>query len=522
MITDTTRRAWPSRGIGVGLIVLLTGAVYLPALRGGFIWDDRLLITENQMIRAGDGLYRLWLTTEPADYWPLTSTLWWLEWRLWGDNVTGYHAVNVALHAANAVLIWFVLRRLNIPGAWLAAILFAIHPVNVATAAWISEQKNTLSMLFCLLAVLSYLQFDEQGRWRWYGLSLAAFLLALLSKTAVVMLPVAILGCVWWRHDRVRRRDAFCSAPFFALSLVLGLVTIWFQHRNVVAGDVVRPDGWLARLVTAGWVPWFYLGKAVLPLDLIAIYPKWRVDSSLWVSYLPGLVWIGWLGLGWIWRKSWGRPLSFGLGYFVVMLAPVMGFVDQGFHRYSWVADPWQYHAIIGVIALAVAAGRRIFCPEVGRAVAAAVVVAFSLATWERCLIYADDGALWRDTVARNPGAWLAHNNLGVAAAREGRIEDALAHLEEAVRLEPNYAPLRCNWGNALLRAGNFPAAIEQYKHALRIKPGLVEAHYNLAIALERAGRVVESIEQYEQTLRLRPDYPGVRNKLARLRAIQE
>src|ERR1035437_2226660 len=171
------------------LIVLITLAPYLPALRGGFIWDDDVLITENPMIKASDGLQRFWLSTEAPEYLPLTSSVWWLEWRLWGAHAAGYHAVSVWLHAINAVLIWMVLRRLKIPGAWFAALVFAVHPVTVATVVWISEQKNILSMFFYAMAILLYLEFDERGPWRWYGLSLAAFVLALLSKTAVVMTP---------------------------------------------------------------------------------------------------------------------------------------------------------------------------------------------------------------------------------------------------------------------------------------------------------------------------------------------
>ena len=252
-------------------------------LRGGFTWDDDDLITNNPIIRAGDGLRKLWFTTDARDYYPMTGSLCWLEWRAWGNNAMGYHVVNVLLHAANAVLVWTVLRRLKIARAWLAALVFAVHPVNVATVAWVSEQKNTLSMMFAAVAVLLYLQFYDGGRWRWYGFSLAAFLLALLSKSAVVMLPFVLLGCVWWTRGRVRWRDVWWSVPFFVISLVLGLVTVWFQYHRAMHGIPVRSDSFLARLAAAGWVPWFYLYKALLPLNLMVIYPKWRIDAGHWV-----------------------------------------------------------------------------------------------------------------------------------------------------------------------------------------------------------------------------------------------
>ena len=324
------------------LLVGLTFIAYLPALGGGFVFDDGPLIVMNRLVRAHDGLYRFWFTTEASDYYPLTGSFWWFQWRIFGYHAGGYHAVNILLHAVNAILVWVILRRLKVPGAWLAAVVFAVHPVNVATVAWISEQKNTLSMLFSAVATLLYLRFYEDGRWRWYGLSFAAFLLALFSKTAVVMLPLVLLGCGWWMRGRLRWKDLLCSVPFFILSLVLGLVTIWFQHHRALH-HLVRSDGFPARLAAAGWVPWFYLYKALLPVNLTLMYPKWSVDASGWLSYVPGAALIVCFLVFWRARRTWGRPLLFGFGYFVAMLVPVLGFFDQGFYTYSLVADHWQY-----------------------------------------------------------------------------------------------------------------------------------------------------------------------------------
>jgi hypothetical protein len=265
--------------------------------------------------------------------------------------------VNVLLHAVKAVPVWMILRRLKIPGDWLAGLVFAVHPVNVATVAWISEQKNTLSMLFYAVAILLYMRFDEEDRWRWYGLSLGAFLLALLSKTAVVMLPFVLLGCVWWLRGWVRRQDFLCSVPFLVLSLVMGLVTIWFEYNRDLGGHANRTDSFLSHLAVAGRAPWFYLYKAFLPFNLSVIYPKWDINASFWISYLSGMVLVGCLTLFWWKRRAWGRPLFFGLGYFVVMFFPASGFFDQAFYRQSLVADHWQYYSIVGAIALAIGAG---------------------------------------------------------------------------------------------------------------------------------------------------------------------
>ena len=547
-----TQRPW----ILAAVLVIITFVAYFPALRGGFVFDDDSLIVHNRLIHDGDGLHRFWFTTHAPDYWPLTSTLWWLEWRTWGNHAPGYHVVSVLLHAVNAILIWLILRRLKIPGAWLAGLVFAIHPVNVATVAWISEQKNILSMLFYAVAILLYLDFDEKSRWRSYGLSLVMFLLALLSKTGVVMLPVILLLCLWWLHGRLQPRDALRTVPFFALSLASGLTTIWFQHHRAMGAHPLQMESFAARLAGAGLAPWFYLSMALLPLNLTVIYPKWVMDASSWISYLPGIILIGCLTLFWSKRKTWGRPWFFGLAYFLVMLFPVLGFFDQSFHRYSLVADHWQYYAIIGVTTLVVAGGEKI-CRQIGdpgRSVGimlgVAVLLALGAGTWRRSGIYASEETLWRDNVAKNPKAWLAysnlgdslshagrfpeaieqydqaleinpdyaeaHSNLGVVLFREGKIQDAIHQYEEAIRINPNFPGAHCNLGIAWLQTGRTAGAITQYQQALRSTPDYTEAYYDMGNAFLQTGKLPEAIEQYQQALRIDPDYADANNNLGK------
>ena len=498
------------------VLVIVTFGVYFPVLRGGFVFDDDILITRNPMVKASDGLYRFWFTTEAPDYYPLTSSLWWLEWRWWDDNATGYHVVNVLLHAVNAILVWTILRRLKIPGAWLAGLVFAIHPVNVATVAWISEQKNTLSMLFYALAILLYLQFDETRDRRWYAGSLGAFCLALFSKTAVVMLPVVLWGCVWWTRGRVTGKDVLRSMPFFALSLALGSVTMWYQYHLPWGKPVAGTDGFAFRLATAGYAPWFYLGKALWPVNLMAAYPKWQIDASWWVSYLPGAALIACFLVFWWRRRTWGRPLLFGFGYFVAMLFPVLGLLKQGPYRLTLVADRWdhwQYFSMVGVIALAVAAVDEV-CRRAGErcrywkmAAGTAVLMALAAATWSRNCVYADNETLWRDNVAKNPGAWLAYNNLGNALAQAGRVPEAIVQYEQALRIKPDLAEAHNNLGNLLMRSGRMPEAREHLEQALRIDPGLAEAHNNLGTVLVQTGEIKDAIAHYQQALRIQPRY---------------
>ncbi|HTS17363.1 MAG TPA: tetratricopeptide repeat protein [Verrucomicrobiae bacterium] len=513
--TRTTRasRGIPSPVLAI-VLVILTLVAYLPVIRGGFVWDDRSLITPFGTTTVGEELHQIWCTTERLDFFPMTESLWCLEWRVWGDHATGYHVVNLLLHAANALLLWAVLRRLRVPGAWLAALVFAIHPVNVATAAWISEQKNTLSMFFALAAVLLYLKYDDGGGGERYGASLAAFLVALLSKSGVVMLPVVLLGCIWWRRGNLRVRDVLRCGPYFGLSLAIGLVTIWFQHHRAMAGLLVRQRGFGERLAGAGCMPWFYLCKVLAPWDLMAIYPQWHIDGSRWTSYVPGVMLVGSFALFWWRRGTWGRPLLLGWGSFVVMLAPVLGLIGQSFHRYSLVADHWQYYSIAGVIALVVAGGEKVFVTGKSRgreyagiAVAVVVVSLLGAATWRRSGLYADDRRLWEDNVARNPDAWMAQSNLAMHLVDAGRVDEAIGHYRKALAVNPEAAEAHVDLGVALIAAGRESEAVGEFEQAIRIKPDLAGAHVNLGLLLVRAGKTEEAIGQFEEAVRIDPEY---------------
>jgi tetratricopeptide (TPR) repeat protein len=485
------------------LLIAVTFLAYLPVWRAGFIWDDDTFLTNNPVLKRPDALFRLWFTASTPDYFPMTSSMLWVEWRLWGMHPLGYHLVNVLLHSLSAILLWRVLLRLKIPGALLAAGLFALHPVNVESVAWITERKNTLAMFFYLGSLLAWLRFEDTGQRRWYGLALGAFGLGLLSKTAVAPLPVVLLGMAWWRRGRVEWRDVRRAVPFFLGSVVLGLVTVWFQYHRSIGGDIVRPDNFWSRLAGAGWAVWFYLYKAVLPLNLIFVYPRWRIDARNVLSYLPLALVAAALAWSWLRRARWGKGWVFALGYFVVMLLPILGFLNIYFMRFSLVADYWQYFAIIGPIAL-VAAWIRKPLP------AAALLLALGALTWHQCGMYADQETLWRATLARNPGCWMAHDNLGGILLGEGKLEEALAEYGKALEIQPDDPDARNDLGLALFRNGQTDEAIAQYRRALEIKPGDHAAHYNLGLAFFKKGELDEAIAQFQKALELRPDSPDM------------
>jgi protein O-mannosyl-transferase len=503
-----------------GLLIAVTFLVYLPALRCGFIWDDGTLVTENPLIRSPDGLYRFWCTTEAPDYWPLTSTTWWLEWRLWGADPLGYHAINILLHALSAGVWWQILARLRIPGAWLAALLFAIHPVNVESVAWIAERKNTLAMIFFALAILLYVRFEDTARRRWYGLAVGAFALALLSKTAVVMLPFVLLGMAWWRRGKIARNDLWRSLPFFTLAGVLGSVTLWFAPLRTVGMEIVRHDSFWSRLAGAGCAVWFYLYKVVWPVNLCFVYPRWQIDPHQLRSYVPGLLLVAVGAICWRHRLRWGRHALAGLGYYLALLFPALGFVNIYFMKYSLVADHYQYFSLIGVIALLVGGGVAV-CRRIGRAggpvgLLAGVFLGLLLGrdTWNQQHSYRDELTLWQDTLAVNPNTWLAHNNLGLLLRKAGQGPEARVHFEQALRIQPDSAEAHNNLGSVLLDTGSIDDAKRSFEESLRLNPRRAEAHYNLATALVRLGQPEEAARHYEEALRIKPDYVEAHNNL--------
>jgi len=536
-----------TRSQTLGAVLLLAGLAvlaYVPALHGGFVFDDDNLLTRNPLIPAADGLGRFWLTGEAVDYWPVTMTSFWLEWRLWGMDPTGYHALNLLLHIGDALLVWAVLRRLGVPGAYWAALLFAVHPVNVQSVAWIAQRKNTLSLLFFLASIHWFLR----SRWfevervvpnppsvaglgttrptfdSFYWLSLLAFLLAMLSKGSVAVLPLVLLGLVAWRR-RLVAADFMKVAPFLAVAVALTLVNIRFQNHGLTAP--IRAAGPLERLLDAGAVTWFYLGKALLPVDLTFIYPLWRVRPADPFWWLPLLGAIGLTIL--LWRKARLRSLNanfdaanspshggggiwrmvlFAWGYFCVALIPVMGLTDIYFMKYSLVADHYEYLALIGVVALVAAGwwGGAKVSRALKLTVAGAVVALLTVLTWRQAGLYRDAETLYRATLERNPQCWVADNNLGIVEVNSGRRADARAHFVRALELNPGYAEAHFNLGLIVLReAGGTAAAAGHFARAVEITPRYAEAHYYLANSLRDLGRTQDAIQQYEVTLRLRP-----------------
>lgn len=480
--------------------------VYHPALHGGFIWDDDGHVTRTDLRTLG-GLFRIWL--EPGatqQYYPLLHSAFWLEHRLWGESVLGYHLVNVLLHAIAATLFGVLLRRLAVPGAWFAASLFLLHPVCVESVAWISEQKNTLSLVLYLSAALAHLRFDRDRRTGAYAAATGLFVCALLTKTVTATLPAALLVVFWWQRGRLGwRREVVPLLPWFALGALGGLFTAYFERKLMGAEGADFALSFLDRVLLAGRIFWFYVGKLVWPAELVFIYPRWTVDASAWWQWLftaAGLALLAGL-FGWH-RRSRG-PLAATL-LFGGSLFPVLGFFNVYPFIFSFVADHFQYLASLGLFALAGAGLARLPRPT-GPAVVAGLVLLFGTLTWRQAGMYRDSLTVYETTLRRNPDCWMAHNNLAIILVEAGRAEEALPHYEAALRLRPDYAVGEHNWGFALNRLGRHAEAIPHLERALALKPDYASAHNELGAALMLTGRPDEGMVRFKQALHLNPDF---------------
>jgi Flp pilus assembly protein TadD len=510
----------PRVALAAAALVLLVIVAHAASLGAGFIWDDDDYVTENSTLHDVAGLGRIWFEIGAVpQYYPLVHTTFWIEHRLWGDRPAGYHAVNVLLHAANVLLLWTILRRLKIPGAWLAAALFGVHPVHAESVAWITELKNVLSGLFYLLALLAWLRFDPSEdetsapheKRRAYLMSLAFFMAALLSKTVTATLPAAFLVLAWWRRGRIGKGDVIPTLPFFALGAVAGWLTSWMERFYVGAVGGDWSLGFAERFQVAGRAAWFYLGKLVWPHPLMFIYPRWRVAS--WGA--EGWTWlaaaIAIVAVLWVLRSRIGRgPLAAAL-FFGVTLGPALGFVNVYPMRFSYVADHFQYLASIGplvLVAAIIGEKRRLMV------LGAVAVVVLGVLTWRQEAIYRDEETLWRATIATNPDVFIAQNNLGGMLLARGRIDEAEGYIRKAIAIEPTYPEGHDNLGIVLHDQGRIDEAVTQYREASRLDPRYPTVHNNLGISLAAQGKLDEAIASFREALRLKPAFPKAQMNL--------
>jgi tetratricopeptide (TPR) repeat protein len=507
--TDAFPMRWRTPA-GVALIVLATFAAYAPVFRAGFIWNDSDYVTA-PALRSLSGLWRIWFEIGATEqYYPLLHSAFWVEHRLWGDAPLGYHLLNVALHACSAALIFSVLRRLAIPGAWLASFVFALHPVCVESVAWVSEQKNTLSTVFYLLAALGYLRFADKREPGRYALASLFFVLALLSKTVTATLPAALLVVAWWRKGTLSwRRDVAPLLPWLVVGAVAGLFSGWVEkHVGGAAGSAFALNG-LERLLLASRAAWFYAAKLLWPANLIFIYPRWTITSASLGAYGFAIAVLAAFSLLVALRGRSRAPLA-GALFFVGTLFPTLGFFNVYAFIYSYVADHWQYLASLGLIVPLcawLALATRSLAPAARGFAGAVLLVSLAFLTWRQAGMYSDMETFYRTTLARNPAAWMADNNLGLLLQARGRGEEAMRLFEAGLRFNPASAEIHNNYGTVLAAAGRLDEAEREHRAALRLNPRFFTAWNDLGLLLYQTRRVPDALAAYAEALRLQPGY---------------
>ena len=413
------------------------------------------------------------------------------------------------------LLLWRVLRHLRVQGAWLGAALWALHPVEVESVAWITELKNTESGLFFLLSILFFVRWlrakELDGRtgggWN-YVLTLLFAALAMASKSTVAILPVVLCLCAWWMEGRWHWRNVARMLPIFLMSIAASIFALWMQGLQLArVTDPQWVRTWPQRLVTAGDAVWFYLGKLLWPHPLITIYPRWQIDAEQWVSYLPLLAVIVILSVFWLKRELWSRACFFAFAYFTAALLPVLGLIDSYLFEYSFVFDHLQYLASIGPLAL-VGTGLVRYSdfiipkkPWLQSSLCAGLLLILGMASWQRTWVYEKEETLWTDALAKNPNCWVGHNNLGFLFLEKGQVDEALEHFQKVLEINPSYAEAYNNLGNALLQKGQLSKAIDQFQKALAINPNYAEAHSNLGNALLQEGQLDDAVDHFQKAL---------------------
>jgi protein O-mannosyl-transferase len=521
--TPSARLFWGLAGLLTALVLL----TYLPAYGSGFVWDDDYYVSANPTLRDLAGLRSIWLDVfATPQYYPLVHTSFWLEYRLVGASPHLYHFTNVVLHAANALLLWRIVVHLGVPGAWLIAAVFALHPVQVESVAWITERKNVLSAFFYLAAALTYLRFSAQAdsgvrRWRLYSGSFLLYLAALLSKTVSASLPAALLLILWWKRGSILRRDWMTLAPMLLFGAAFGLLTVWLEREHVLARGPEWDLSLLERGLIAGRALWFYAAKLAWPQDLAFIYPRWAIDPGLWWQYLFPLAAIAVVCALFLLRRRLGRGPVTAVLLFAGTLFPALGFFNIYPMRYSFVANHFQYLACIGLIALAVGAlARRIEEANLQRSASIMAVMpmlaVLAALSWWNTLAYVDMEGLWRDTLEKNPQAWMAHHNLGIELDRQGRHADARKHFQAAVDLKPSHFRAHHKLGRSLAREGKLDEAIAHFQWAVRLAPGEKQFRSSLGEAYLRRGDFVAAEMELRQVLEPAFSHAPTLTKLAR------
>jgi tetratricopeptide (TPR) repeat protein len=519
-VAETGWRArWPAL-----LVALLALAVFAPALRNGFTsWDDTVYALANPNLSTLGGLWRIWTTLENEQYYPLTWSLNWLEGRLLGSEPAGWHAVSLVLHAANCALLVLVLRALGL-ARWPAlgvACLWAIHPTHVMSVAWIAERKNQLSLVFVLLALLAWLRPEPCGGRRSQWLATAAFAAALLAKSQVIGLPLALLVLDRFWLGRTWRTALARVAPMLVLCVISVFVTRLYEERYLDPYTLASMPAWPERIQVAGGALWRYVGKALVPWPLAPFYPLWKVSRGELAAWLPCAAAVTAIVLlAWRAGRIDGRVL-FGLALFALMLAPVLGFVPYANLPLTYVSDHYLYAATVGLaVALAVVL-QHLTARGALRGMLAGVLgvwgVLLVVATESYIPAYRSPETFWVRALESSPDCYAAQLGLAEVLSGARRVEEALPHYQRALELRPDWIDAHQMLGTALARAGDLAGAERSLRRALELAPGNARALCGLGEVLERSRRPAEALSAFERAVQSEPGSRAARMGLGRM-----
>ena len=504
-------------------LLLMAAVAYYPAYFAGFVWDDVIFLDAPQ-VASFSGLWDIWFN--PADgvreghYWPVVYTSFWLDHKLWGFNPAGFHTVNVLLHGVVSVLLWRLLARLAVPGAWLAAAVFALHPTHVEAVAWTIARKDLLASLFYLLAASYWLRYDEHSQTGDYLKMLALFAAGMLSKSFVITLPAAILIWAWWKRGRADGRDFKRVAPLFLTGMVIAAYDIsFFNSRVVIEFDYPLAE----RLVIAAKSLWFYPAKLLWPDPLPVIYPKWDTSPASPLNWLPATAAIALTAVLWRARRRIGRgPLAAAL-FFAVTVSPMLGLAVNSYMLYAFTADRYAYLASAGLIAVLTAAAVLAYKrlpPAAGRAaqtLAVLLLACYGVLTWQQTQVFRNDISLFTHIISVNPAAHSAHYNLGKALMDARRLEEAEAAYKTEVAgdaADPKYLQAVNYLASLHFKAKRYEKARELYQYSIGINPEDAESRQNLGSALAQLGRYREAISEFERALAIDPQLHEARANL--------
>jgi tetratricopeptide (TPR) repeat protein len=502
------------------LLLLLLGLAYSPVYYAGFIWDDPDYVTENPTLRSLGGLYDIWFTPKAIpQYYPLVHTSFWIEYQLWGLNPLGYHITNILLHFLGSLVVYRILRHQNIPCPELITLIFALHPVQVESVAWITERKNLLSLLFYMLSLFHFLQFmqNEQKRGK-YFLSLGFFLAALLSKTTACSLPAAILVIEWWKEGRLRLKSFSRLIPFFILGVVMALITILVEKYHVGAQGDYFDYSFLDRILIAGRAVCFYFSKIIWPTKLYFFYPLWKIDSSDVLQYLYPAVVLSILIISlFLCTKKIRSPLAVSLLY-IGTLFPALGFVNVYPMRFSLVADHFQHLALVYPIVFICSLIFKTSSSRLVLSVASSVILVLGYLTYEQSKIYLNEMVLYEETLKANPKAWIAWNNLAAMHAKQGDFEIARGHFERAIELNPTYVEAHFNISAIHQHQGNPVAAEDTLQHLLKLYPENPKVVFRVGQYYEGHRKFKTASRYYARALELDPQSERLRNYISQFK----